>query len=304
MRVVPFCLIGMAVLGCSAGRAGSLPPGTSVGESIHYREVDLYLPAGDKIEDHDVRLIFDVAAKELRITEEDDPQGFTYATIPYNAVTSVIYTPARPGTPSWEDFAKATAIEIAIERSPIGQVLNKQIAVEHFIAGLAAALVAVGVVTGGRGWPIMNRWFAITFKGVPAHPEGFLILKLDEREYGLIWATTEAQLGVDIKDIEARARPGPKPVVTPTQKGSGDVTRAWNACRHLVEESLASHAIRWATPGEETRITRLGEGHWQVEAHFYADDALGASELHATSCEVEKLEKGDWRLIDLQIRPK
>lgn len=37
---------------------------------------------------------------------------------------------------------------------------------------------------------------------VPAHPEGFLILMLDEREYPLIWATMEAQPGIKVKRIE------------------------------------------------------------------------------------------------------
>jgi hypothetical protein len=200
MRTLPVCLIVVAVLGCSAGR---LPPGTSVGESIHYKNVDLYVLEADKIEDYDVRLIFDVAAKELRITEEDDPQGVTYARIPYDSVTSVIYSKAKPGTASWEDFAMVIAMEIATERSPIGRWLDRAtIDVMHGIAAIAAVSVVIGIATGGEGGAIMNRWFALTFKNVPAHPEGFLILMLDERQYPLIWATTEAQLGIKVKRIE------------------------------------------------------------------------------------------------------
>lgn len=158
--------LSVAILACGAGK---LPPGTPAGDrSVHFKKVDLYVQEGGETEDYDVRLIFDPISRDLRVTAEDRPESNTFASIPYDAITSMTYSNTE--SPRWKSGAGA-AVAVGVFALPI-----------FFLKG-------------------KKHWLTVTFEGVPSNPEGALVLKLDKNNFEQIIATVEAQAGVEVERV-------------------------------------------------------------------------------------------------------
>lgn len=161
------CLLSFLITTVSCG-AGTLPPGAPAGDrSVLYEKVDLYVQEQGKAEDYDVRLIFDPHARTLRVAGETDAT-VSYATIPYDAITSVTYSNTK--SPRWKSGA-GVALAAGIFALPV-----------FFMKG-------------------KKHWMTVTFNNVPDHPEGALLFKLDKNNFTPIIGTMESQAGVKVERI-------------------------------------------------------------------------------------------------------
>ncbi len=160
-RVTAACLIvGMAIVPSIA--TGAL-------DTLYWEKVDFYVNQDGRGQKIDARLILDSGTRELTVADEKRPQLATFATIPYDAMTSVTYS--RSKHPRWKT-GTALLIPLSVFALPF-----------FFMKG-------------------KKHWLAITFEGVPDHPEGFLYLRLDKNNYLQIIAAIEGQTGIRVERLE------------------------------------------------------------------------------------------------------
>lgn len=98
------------------------------------------------------------------------PQLATYATIPYDALTSATYSYSKHAR--WKT-GTALLIPFGVFAVPF-----------FFMKG-------------------KKHWLSMTFEGVADNPEGFLYLRLDKNNYLQIIAAIEGQTGIHVQRVES-----------------------------------------------------------------------------------------------------
>ena len=160
-RVTTACLIvGMAIVPTVA---------MSASDTLYWEKVDFYVNQDGRGQKIDARLILDSATRELTVADEKRPQLATFATIPYDAMTSVTYSYSKH--PRWKT-GTALLIPFGVFAVPF-----------FFMKG-------------------KKHWLSVTFEGVPNHPEGFVYLRLDKNNYLQIIAAIEGQTGISVERVE------------------------------------------------------------------------------------------------------
>ena len=142
-----------------------LPALVYADESMYWKKVDYYATHEGEPEKHDARVIFDSGTRTLTISDEKHPELVTYARIPYEAISSASYSFSKH--PRWKTGV-ALFIPLSIFAIPF-----------FFLKG-------------------KKHWLSLTFEGVPDHPEGFIVLRLDKNNYLPILAAVEGQTGIHV----------------------------------------------------------------------------------------------------------
>ncbi len=137
-------------------------------DALYWGKVDFYVNEEGRSHKVDARLVLDADTRELMVADEKRPQLATFATIPYDAVTSVTYSYSKH--PRWKT-ATALLVPLSVFAVPF-----------FFLKG-------------------KKHWLSITFEGVPDHPEGFLYLRLDKNNYLQIIAAIEGQTGMKVERL-------------------------------------------------------------------------------------------------------
>ena len=159
-RVTAVCLVvGLATLPSIA--SGAVNP-------LYWKRVDFYITHEGKPEKFDARLILDPTTRMITVADEKHPEAFAFASIPYDALTSVTYSYSKH--PRWKTGA-ALLIPLTVFALPF-----------FFLKG-------------------KKHWLAVTFEGVPDHDEGFLYLRLDKNNYLQIIAAIEGQTGLPVERL-------------------------------------------------------------------------------------------------------
>ena len=155
-----FLVLAMAVL-----------PAVAMGNphTLYWEKVDFYFNEDGGVEKLDARLILDPTSRELAVADEKRPELITFATVPYDALTSVTYSHSEH--PRWKT-GTALLIPLGVFAVPF-----------FFMKG-------------------KKHWLAMTFEGVPEHSEGFLYLRLDKNNYLQIIAAIEGQTGMSVERID------------------------------------------------------------------------------------------------------
>ncbi len=135
-------------------------------DALYWEKVDFYVNEEGRGHKVDARLILDADTREVIVADEKRPQLATFATIPYDAVTSVTYSYSKH--PRWKT-ATALLVPLSVFAVPF-----------FFLKG-------------------RKHWLSIVFEGVPDHPEGFLYLRLDKNNYLQIIAAIEGQTGIQVE---------------------------------------------------------------------------------------------------------
>ena len=148
-----------------------LPALVHAGDAMYWRKVDYYVAHEGKPDKHDARLVLDPATRTLSITDENHPELATYVALPYDAITSANYSFSKH--PRWKTGI-ALLIPLSIFAIPF-----------FFLKG-------------------KKHWLSLTFEGVPEHPEGFLVLRLDKNNYLQILAAVEGQAGVQVERVSEK----------------------------------------------------------------------------------------------------
>jgi hypothetical protein len=156
------CLIaGMAIL-----------PSIALGapDVLYWTKVDFFVNAEGEGRKLDARLVLDPDTRMLTVADEKRPELATFATIPYDALTSATYSYSKH--PRWKT-GTALLIPFGVFAIPF-----------YFMKG-------------------KKHWLAMTYEGVAEHPEGFLYLRLDKSNYLQIIAAIEGQTGISVERLES-----------------------------------------------------------------------------------------------------
>ncbi len=156
-----FLVVGMAILPSIAWAAP---------DALYWEKVDFYFNENGEGKKIDARLILDPETRELTVADEKRPQLATYATIPYDALTSATYSYSKHAR--WKT-GTALLIPFGVFAVPF-----------FFMKG-------------------KKHWLSMTFEGVADNPEGFLYLRLDKNNYLQIIAAIEGQTGIHVQRVES-----------------------------------------------------------------------------------------------------
>ncbi len=136
---------------------------------LYWERIDFYITHEGKPEKFDARLILDPTTRVITVADEKHPEVVTFASIPYDALTSGTYSYSKH--PRWKT-GTALLIPFGVFAVPF-----------FFLKG-------------------KKHWLAVTFEGVPDHEEGFLYLRLDKNNYLQIIAAIEGQTGMKVERLE------------------------------------------------------------------------------------------------------
>jgi len=160
-RATAACLIVGMAIAPSVAMAAS--------DSLYWTRVDFFVNQDGEGQKIDARLILDPEARTLAVADEKQPQLATFATIPYDAMTTATYSYSKH--PRWKT-GTALIIPFGVFAVPF-----------FFLKG-------------------KKHWLAVTFADVAEHPEGFLYLRLDKSNYLQIIAAIEGQTGMTVERVD------------------------------------------------------------------------------------------------------
>ena len=131
-------------------------------DAIVFKKVDVFEMEGDKEKKRDARMELDVDARILSLVDEKKgAEKATYAVIPYDAITSIVY-----------------------ERS------------KHRRYGAGVLINPLLMFTRGK-----KHWLTIEFTGVPDLPQGYIYMRLDKKNQRQILSALGAGTGIEIEQI-------------------------------------------------------------------------------------------------------
>jgi hypothetical protein len=130
--------------------------------ALTFRKVEFFVQTGDDEDKKDARLVLDPVERAITISDEKNgTEKATYAVIPYDAVTKVIY-------------------ELSQHRR------------------YGAGLLVNPFLLLSRG---KKHWLTVEFQGVESMPQGYIYTRLDKNNYRRILSALRAGLGIEIEEI-------------------------------------------------------------------------------------------------------